>query len=121
MELMDVLRQLEFSQEWVDLGIITPAKLKQIEVEWLIGEDTNPEHYRWQAFLNFMQMYEILDEHTAWKLYSLGANDPDSAMGGSMMATILRRKDCPKDLLESAAKSEEKYLRKIANERLVAG
>ena len=115
---MDIFRELEFTQEWIDLGIITPAKLKQIETEWAISKDKNPEHYRWRAFLDFIESKESMDERTAKRLYNLGANDPDGAMGGSIMATILRRKDCPKDLFESASKSEEKFLRKIANERL---
>ena len=115
---MDIFRELEFSQEWVALGIITPAKLKQFEAEWAIGEDRNTEHYRWRAFRDFIEVKESLDDNTAMALYNLGANDPDGAMGGSIMANVLRRKDCPKDLLELAAKSEEQFLRKIANERL---
>lgn len=117
---MDIFKQLEFSQEWVDLGIITPAKLDQLEAEWATGEDKNTEHYRWSAFLDFVKSKELLDEETAKALYSLGANDPDGAMGGSIMAHILRREDCPKDLLELAATSEEMFLRKIANEKLAA-
>ena len=120
MESMDIFRELEFSQEWIDLGIITPAKLKQLESEWATGEDTNPEHYRWRAFLDFIESKVVLDENSARALYNLGANDRDGAMGGSIMANILRRKDCPKDLLELAAKSEEKFLRKMADERLAA-
>lgn len=118
MESMDIFRELEFSHEWIELGIITPAKLKQFETEWATGDDRNTEHYRWRAFLDFIEAKESLDDSTARALYNLGANDPDGVMGGSIMANVLRRKDCPKDLLELAAKSEEKFLRKIANERL---
>jgi hypothetical protein len=39
-------------------------------------------------------------------------------MGGSIMAHILRRQDCPEDLLRVAANSEKQFLQKIANERL---
>jgi hypothetical protein len=120
MESMDIFRKLEFSQEWIDLGIITPSKLKQFEAEWAKGEDTNTEHYRWRAFLDFIEPIKSLDENIARAFYNLGANDPDSVMGGSIMANVLRRKDCPIDLLELAAQSEEKFLRKIANERLAA-
>jgi hypothetical protein len=70
--------------------------------------------------LDFIEPIKSLDENSARALYNLGANDPDGATGGSIMANVLRRKDCPKDLLELAAKSEEKHLRKIANERLAA-
>jgi hypothetical protein len=120
MDPMDIFETLEFNQDWVELGIITPEKLKRLEAEWAKGEDTNTEHYRWRAFLDFMESKGVLDENTAKALYNLGANDPDWAMGGSIMAEILRRKDCPNDLLERAAKSDRKFLRKIAKERIEA-
>jgi len=117
---MDIFQTLEFSREWIDLGIITPEKLKQLEAEWAKGEDRNAEHYRWRAFREFIEARESLDADMARALYNLGANDPDSAMGGSIMAEVLWRKDCPADLLESAASSGRKFLRKIANERIAA-
>jgi hypothetical protein len=120
MKSMDVLRELEFSQEWINLKIITPAKLKELEAKWASDEDTSTEHYRWGAFLGFVESKESVDEDTARALYSLGANDPAAVMGGSIMAHVVRRKEYPKDLLESAVKSEERFLRKIANERLAA-
>jgi hypothetical protein len=118
LNLMDIFHILEFSQAWIDLGIITPAKLEQLEAAWTTGEDENTEHYRWGAFLDFIKLKESLDEKTAKALYDLGANDPDIAMGGSIMANILHRKDCPRDLLEKAAKSEKKFLQKIASKKL---
>ena len=118
METMDIFRELEFNQEWIDLGIITLANLSEIEAQWTTSSDRNTEHYRWRAFLDFIQSKASLDELTARRLYNLGASDPDNAMGGSIMAYILRRKDCPEDLLYAAAESEEKFLQKIANERL---
>jgi hypothetical protein len=118
MQTMSIFRELESNQEWINLGIITPANLSQIEAEWATSDDRNTEHYRWRAFLNFIQSKDFLDEITARRLYHLGASDPDSSMGGSIMAHILRRKDCPEDLLYAAAKSEEKFLQKIANDKL---
>jgi hypothetical protein len=115
---MDIFRELEFSQEWIELGVLSPAKLKQIEDEWNVSDDRNTEHYRWRVFLDFMQSQSSLEPVTARRLYELGKGDPDSVMGGSMMAHILRRKDCPEDLLRVAAQSEEKFLSKIASERL---
>jgi hypothetical protein len=115
---MNIFNELEFNEEWIVLGIITPAKLKVLEAKWTTGEDPNTEHYRWGAFLEFVDSRQFLDADTARALYKLGANDPDTTMGGAMMAHILRRQDCPKDLLESAAKCEESFLRKIANKRL---
>jgi hypothetical protein len=93
---MEIFQMLEFSQEWIDLGIITPAKLKQLEAIWDIGEDVNTEHYRWGAFLDFIKSKALLDEKTANALYELGENDPEVAMGSSMMAHILRHKIAPR-------------------------
>jgi hypothetical protein len=115
---MNIFQELEFSQEWIDLGIITPAKLNQLVGEWTSSDDRNTEHYRWRAFLDFVQSQDSLDEITARRLYNLGATDPDLSMGGSIMAHILRRKDCPEDLLRVAAGSDEKFLQRIANEKL---
>ncbi len=115
---MDIVRELEFTQEWIELGILTPEKLDEIEVEWSTSADRNTEHYRWRAFLDFIQSRSLLDERTLRCLYRLGANDPDRSMGGAIMVEILRRKDCPEDLLREAAASEQKFLRKIAQERL---
>ena len=114
----NIFRELEFNQEWIDLGIITPAKLSQIEDQWTASDDKNPEHYRWRAFLDFIKSKDSLDAMTARRLYNLGASDPDSGMGGSIMAHILRRQDCPEELLHKAVASEEKFLQKIANEKL---
>jgi hypothetical protein len=115
---MDIFQTLKFNQNWIELGIITPERLNQLEAEWSQGEDTNTEHYRWRAFCDFIESKSLLDEKTARALYALGANDPDAGMGGSIMAKILQRKDCPKDLLQEAADSDQKFLRKIALERL---
>ena len=115
---MSIFRTSEFSQEGFDLGIIDSEKLQRIESEWNSSDDKNTEHYRWRAFLDFMESQEFLDPLIAKRLYDLGASDPDAPMGGSMIAHVLRRKDCPVGLLRAAAESEEEFLRKIAAEQL---
>jgi len=42
-------------------------------------------------------------------------------MGGSMMAAILRHRDCPVDLLQLALDSGASHLRRIAAQRLAGG
>ena len=112
--------ELEFTEEWIELGIVTPERLAQIEDEWRTSDDRNPEHYRWRAFLDFNQSHLFLDDAMLRRLYRLGASDADHVMGGSMMAHVLLRRDCPEDLLLEAAQSEEKFLCKIAKERLAS-
>jgi hypothetical protein len=117
---MDIFRELEFTQEWVDFGIITPQKLCELEGEWNSSDDRNAEHYRWRAFLDFSQSRAFLGEELLRRLYQLGATDVDTTMGGSIMAHVLRRHDCPEDLLRRASESDEMFLRKIAQQALAA-
>src|SRR5215510_2473347 len=118
---MDIFSTLEFTQEWIDLGIITPAMLTELESEWRSSDDRNPEHYRWRAFLNFVRSNPSPGDDVLRRLYRLGATDADSATGGSIMADILRRNDCPEDLWRQAIESGRSFLRKIAEQKLAAG
>ena len=115
-----IAQTLAFSEEWFALGIITPLQLAQFAREYDTGEDPYPEHYRWRAFQEFLNRAERLDGDTARALYRLGLKDPDEALGGSMMAAVLRLKECPIGLLQEAAESDEGFLRKIAHEKMSA-
>ena len=110
--------ELGFTRDWIDLGIITPDKLSEIEIEWAKGDDPNTEHFRWRAFRDFLSSRESFTDHELIKLYELGASDQDPIMGGSMMVDILHRKDCPTALLIRASTSQQKFLRRVACERL---
>ncbi len=115
---MDIFSTLQFNQKWLELGIVTIAKLKNLEEVWKLGEDTNPEHYRWRTFLEFINSKESLNEQILKELYELGACDPDASMSRAMMADILRHRDCPIELLEMATNSTESSLQKIASAKL---
>jgi hypothetical protein len=69
-------------------------------------------------FLLLIKSKSLLNEETANALYELGKNDPDVIMGSSMMAHVLRHKNCPKSLLQRGAKSEKRFLQKIADQKL---
>ena len=109
-------RQLGFTPAWFEAGAANASILSQIKAAWDQSDDRNPEHYRYGAFCRFLQAQGPLSSELALKLYSLGGSDPDSAMGGSMMAAILRRPECPRDLLVAAQRSGRKHLERIARE-----
>ena len=108
--------QLGFTSAWFEAGVVDEVRLSQIKVFWEQDDDRNAEHYRYGAFCRFMQSQHPLSREIAAKLYALGNCDPDSLMGGSMMAAILRRPECPRELLAAAAASGRKHLVKIARE-----
>ncbi|HKQ05774.1 MAG TPA: hypothetical protein VJ464_11625 [Blastocatellia bacterium] len=114
----EIVMIFQFSKKWSELGIITPDVLKELEREYAKGEDPYPEHYRWRAFQSFMQRNANFDDNIAKALYKLGEDDLDSSLGGAIMVAILKRKDCPLDLLEEAAHSTKRFLAKTALQQL---
>jgi hypothetical protein len=102
---------------WFELGIVTPERLQAMNEEWDRGEDKNPEHYRWHAFMDFLEEARPLTEELAAALYELGRRDPDFEMGGSMMGQILRLPECPAAIVDSAARSGRKHLERLAARR----
>ena len=109
---------LGFNDEWLRLEIVSTERIRELLDEYETGEDPNPEHYRWRAFVSFLDQQPTLSEAKLVSLYRLGESDPHVAMGESMMNKILQRADCPLALLEEAAASNVAHLVRIARRRL---
>jgi hypothetical protein len=105
---------LGFTQQWIDLGIVTPESIAWDRAQMSEGDDPHPEHYRWRAFERFMKDQAPLKPELAFDLFRLGESDPDLSMGGSMLANIVRHPECPEKLLRIASKSDRDHLRRIA-------
>lgn len=103
---------------WFTLGVVTPARLAAMRAEWERGEDRNPEHYRWGAFVAFLTERRPLDPLLAAALYALGERDPDQAMGSSMMDRLVRLPECPEEVLAAAATSGRSHLMRLVERRL---
>jgi hypothetical protein len=114
----EALLPLGFTQQWINLGIVSAADMEQDAVAARESGDSRAEHYRWRAFTKFLSAQTELPASLAVQLYELGVADLDPAMGGSMMATLLQRPDCPEKLLRQALDSERTHLRTIATARL---
>ena len=115
---MVISNDLGFTKQWFELGMISDHSLAEMEREWESGEDPYSEHYRYRAFSSFMESRPVLPSETLIAIYKLGSEDPDPAMGGSMMKEVLQRKDCPDSLLREALDSQEEFLRKVAARQL---
>lgn len=81
---------LDFTHEWVSLGIISFAEIHRDKEAALSGDDPSPERYRWRAFSRFLAAQHSLSASLAHALYALGSTDADPSMGGSIMAAVLR-------------------------------
>jgi hypothetical protein len=68
MTLAEARNALAFSDDWFNLGIVTPERIDQFALELLSGDDPNPEHYRWRAFSDFLKANRPLSHELAWAL-----------------------------------------------------
>ncbi len=107
----------QLTEDWFALGVVTPERLAVMRAEWERGEDPNPEHYRWRAFCDFVASRRPLAPDLAVALYALGERDPDQAMGGSMMDTIVRLPECPEAVLDAALASGRRHLMRLVERR----
>ena len=117
-ESVDFAEQLGFTQRWRDLGIIDDVILAELQTVWDAGEDRHSEHYRYRVFCQFLEKHRPLNPELAIALFELGDSDPDHAMGGSIMARIIRLPERPAALVKTAMHSDREHLVKLANKRL---
>lgn len=118
-EIQQILHQLEFDVKWFESGFVSSEKLAELWAEFQKGEDVNKEHYCWRAFTEYLKINKVIDENNLRKLYRLGETDADNhGMGISMRIEILKRNDCPADLIDKALNSGDKNLIKFAERKL---
>ncbi|AHG92899.1 hypothetical protein J421_5364 (plasmid) [Gemmatirosa kalamazoonensis] len=112
----------QFGDAWFALGLVTPERLAALRAEWASGEDRSPEHYRWQAFVEFLAERRPLSAELAAALYELGARDPDAhGMGAAMRHRIVELPECPASVLAAAAASGERHLVRAVERRARTG
>lgn len=107
----------EFTNQWFELRIVNEELIAILDAQRDPADD-NPEHWRYAAFQQFVAANRPLPNDLCWRLYDLGCSDVDLAMGGAMMADVLRLVECPIDLLTDALSSNRKHIAKIAGRRL---
>ena len=110
-----IFQEIRFTQRWIELGIIDTEKFAKIKQKYLKGEDTSTEHYRWWAFDDFLQKNKVISEKVFYQIYDLGKTDPDYAMGRAMRFDVIKRSDCPIELIDLATKDKDKALSKRAS------
>ena len=116
-DLAESAQLLGFTPEWFALGVVDDSVLVRLRTEWDKGADPNTEHYRYWAFREFLAAHRPLTQQLAEALFNLGAADIDQAMGGAIMADIVRLPECPQSVLDAALASGQKYLIRIVERR----
>jgi len=113
----DYQKLLQFGDQWLLLGLLTEADLRELGREYEGGEDKNTEHYRYGVFRKYLTSHRPLSPQMAEALYELGKVDPHPAMGGAMMHDIVNLEECPPEVLEKASNSGEDHLVKAVRRR----
>ena len=108
-----VFEKLKFTQEWIETGMIDYQSFIKIKEKYL-EENDNSEHYRWLAFRNFLKDNKNVSAKVLHKIYLIGQQDSDYAMGRSMRFKIIKHINCPIYLLDIAIKDEDRGLSKQA-------
>lgn len=112
-----IAKVLGYTEDWFLLEVIDELLLEQQRIEWETGFDQNPEHYRYSSFRRFLASRRPLTADLAAALFSLGSQDHDLSMGGTIMADIVRLPECPQSVLETAIGTGRKHLERIAERR----
>jgi hypothetical protein len=121
MNLLEYQKQLQFSDQWLRLGLLTEDELCALGHEYELSEDKNTEHYRYRVFRQYLASHMPLSSSMADALYELGKEDPDHVMGGAMKHDIVGLKECPDNVLEKALASGENHLVKaVRGKKLLA-
>lgn len=108
---------LGFTPAWFARGVVSAAQVKEMEMEYEIGDDKNTEHFRYGAFRRFVASHRPLPPETIRALYDLGNHDANPGMGGAIMADLILLQECPPDVLEDAARSSRQHLPRLAAKR----
>src|SRR6476469_2403077 len=108
---------LGFTAVWYTLGIVTPARVAELEQIWAHSDDKSPEHYRWRAFQDFLHQRRPVSPQLALALYEVGATDADISVGESIMHAIAALPECPQVVLARARASGRKHLIKAATRK----
>ena len=87
MQMQDMLSKLNYSQHWLDGGVLTESILIEQIKELELGEDDNTEHYRYRTLNNYFISKVYFDNNLFQDILQLLENDVDKSMAGS--ATIL--------------------------------
>lgn len=106
--------ELQFSKEWIEAEIINIEVFASIKKEYIKGEDHRAEHHRWKAFRLFLQANDSIPEEKFNILYYIGKNDSDYSMGRAILFDILKRSDCPLELIDKTLNDNDVTLARHA-------
>jgi hypothetical protein len=77
MNVAGIIRQLGYTDQWLEWGFIDEAYLRAQYDEFLQSDDKNQEHYRCKAFYDFLSRKEHLTDVAIDNIFRLTDDGPD--------------------------------------------
>jgi len=85
--MINLLKQLGYSQYWLELGIIDESILRKLIV--LLEEDSNSEHHRYNILVKYINSKKYYSDKEVEKLILLLNNDSDQLMTSGIYVFLL--------------------------------
>lgn len=79
------LEKLEYTQNWLDFGILSEEFLVKQLAEFEQGEDKNTEHFRYATFSQFIRKHDRFSDLQVQNFIHLVEQDNDNLMAGSAL------------------------------------
>jgi|GEM_PF-2145471 hypothetical protein len=116
----EIRSALGYGPEWRERGFVDEAFLRAQGEQFRSGVDPNAEHYRYGAFLRFLDRTEPMDREQIDRYCALAARDPNPAMSGSALVALLASPAVPVSevrRLQATAQCSAPFLQKVALRR----
>lgn len=97
------LLRLDYSQLWLDSGVLTADSLEEQIKELDLGEDDNTEHYRYRTLINYFNTQTSFDANILEQVLQLLQCDGDKAMAGSATVILLKKSSLTDEQFETVA------------------
>jgi hypothetical protein len=82
------LSELGYEASWLQYGFVDGALLREQLAELRSGDDPHSEHYRWRAFLRFIEGRGSLTDEQLGQYVELATLDPDDVMASSALVSL---------------------------------
>ena len=86
------IQLLEYNKKWLDLNFLTLESLEKQLQEFKNSVDTNPEHFRYKTFTEFLAANPIINSSRLQDLFTIIKLEKDLSLAQTMAIDLLKIK-----------------------------
>lgn len=84
------LKILSYNRKWIEYEFLSHEMLEQQMAEFNCGEDSNPEHFRYRAFMSFLESHSEFTDQQIHNFIELVELDSDPGMASSALSDLIQ-------------------------------